>query len=165
MSISEIKDQNWKAEFEALIPYLGHRNWTLVVDKAFPIMSPAGFITLNTHDTVPNVARYVLETVNRAEHLNPKIYSDKEFEYLTDSLKENVEKLRTEYKLISEKFPFNAIWHETIFPKIAEVAQQFKVVILKTETTIPYSSLFIEFDCGYWSRKSEAELREIIKKG
>jgi hypothetical protein len=33
------------------------------------------------------------------------------------------------------------------------------VVLIKTPLTIPYTSVFVELDCGYWSPESEAALR------
>jgi hypothetical protein len=37
-------------------------------------------------------------------------------------------------------------------------------VVLKTEATIPYSSVFIQLDCGYWDANKEKKLREKMKQ-
>ncbi|MHB8337415.1 MAG: sialate O-acetylesterase [Ignavibacteriaceae bacterium] len=29
--------ENWETTFDAQLPLLGHRNWILIVDKAFPL--------------------------------------------------------------------------------------------------------------------------------
>ena len=41
-------------------------------------------------------------------------------------------------------------------------AQLFRVLIIKTEMTIPYTSVFFELDCGYWNADAEQRLREAI---
>jgi hypothetical protein len=42
-------------------------------------------------------------------------------------------------------------------------AEKFHVLILKTNMTLPYTSVFIELDCGYWSAEAEARLRGAMK--
>ena len=37
---------SWKKEFEEILPMLGHRNWILVVDKAYPMQSADGIETI-----------------------------------------------------------------------------------------------------------------------
>jgi len=37
------------------------------------------------------------------------------------------------------------------------------VLIIKTPLAIPYTSLFLELDCGYWGPESEMKMREAIK--
>jgi hypothetical protein len=38
----------------------------------------------------------------------------------------------------------------------------FRILIIKTELTIPYTSVFLELDCGYWDGEAEKQLREAI---
>jgi len=40
----------------------------------------------------------------------------------------------------------------------------FNVLILKTDMTLPYTSVFIELECGYWSEAAEKKPRAAIKK-
>jgi hypothetical protein len=35
--------------------------------------------------------------------------------------------------------------------------------VLKTNMTLPYTSVFIELDCGYWSPEAEARLRAAME--
>ena len=35
----------------------------------------------------------------------------------------------------------------------------FHVLLLKTNHTQPYTSVFLQLECGYWSPKAEKELR------
>ncbi len=34
--------ENWKTQFNQTLPLLGHRNWIVVADKAFPKQNAAG---------------------------------------------------------------------------------------------------------------------------
>jgi hypothetical protein len=39
----------------------------------------------------------------------------------------------------------------------------FSILIIKSTMTIPYTSVFIELDCGYWDGEREATLRAAIQ--
>jgi hypothetical protein len=52
--------------------------------------------------------------------------------------------------------------HEQIIDKLDHSAQTFRILIIKTEFTIPYTSVFFELDCGYWNAEAERNLREAI---
>jgi hypothetical protein len=38
------------------------------------------------------------------------------------------------------------------------------VLVLKTRLTIPYTSVFIRLECGYWSADAEKRLRAAMAK-
>jgi len=50
-----------------------------------------------------------------------------------------------------------------IIKKLDASSDLFNVLILKTDLTLPYTSVFIELGAGYWNGKSETELRESMK--
>jgi hypothetical protein len=52
--------------------------------------------------------------------------------------------------------------HEEVIAQLDEAAKTFRVLIIKTEMVIPYTSVFIQLDCGYWSAEQEKRLREAI---
>jgi hypothetical protein len=45
-----------------------------------------------------------------------------------------------------------------------EAGKTFNVLILKTNLTLPYTSVFLELDCGYWSEEAEQRLRAALDK-
>jgi hypothetical protein len=36
--------------------------------------------------------------------------------------------------------------------------------MIKTDLALPYTTVFMELDCGYWSPENEAKMREAMKK-
>jgi len=48
--------------------------------------------------------------------------------------------------------------------KIAKASELFRIVVLKTEQVIPYSSVFLQLDCKYWPAENEKQLRESMRK-
>ena len=57
----------------------------------------------------------------------------------------------------------NTFLHEEVFAKIDAASKLFTTVVLKTQSRIPYSSVFIELDCGYWTSDAEEALRAKMK--
>ncbi|MGA2218091.1 MAG: hypothetical protein ABSG51_08390, partial [Terracidiphilus sp.] len=53
--------------------------------------------------------------------------------------------------------------HEQIISKLDMSGRLFRILILKSTLTIPYSSIFLELDCGYWNSDSETRLRSALK--
>jgi hypothetical protein len=54
--------------------------------------------------------------------------------------------------------------HEQIIQKLDQSAQVFSILIVKTDMTIPYTTVFFELDCGYWNAGAEERLREAMLK-
>jgi hypothetical protein len=54
------------------------------------------------------------------------------------------------------------ILHDSVFVKIDAASKLFSVVVLKTEETIPYSSIFLELGCKYWNAEQEKALRTLM---
>jgi hypothetical protein len=51
------------------------------------------------------------------------------------------------------------VLHEELIVRLDQVAKTFRILMIKTTMALPYTSVFMELDCGYWSPESEAKLR------
>ena len=159
-----IQLNNWKSEFDNLLPLLGHRNWILVVDKAFPMQTSSGLTIINTGEKLVPVLKYVLDQMDMSTHVQPVVYHDTEMNYLPERLVPG----KTEYLTALNQILGNVIpvpiLHDTVFVKIDAASKLFSVVVLKTEETIPYSSVFLELGCKYWNGDQEKELRKLMQE-
>ena len=48
--------------------------------------------------------------------------------------------------------------------RLAEAAKQYRVLYIKTNTRLPYSTIAIELDSGYWNSDDETEIRTRLQK-
>ena len=55
--------------------------------------------------------------------------------------------------------------HEEIIAKLDRAGELFRVLIVKTNMRIPYTSVFFELDCGYWNDQAEKKLRALMRFG
>lgn len=155
---------DWKTQFSEQLPLLGHRNWILVVDKAFPQQNAPGILTINTGEALLPVLQYTLNQINESTHVRPLFYTDKELNYITEKQVPEIEKFKSDLFGIIPSGQTQTLLHDSVFVKIAKASELFRIIVLKTEQVIPYSSVFLQLDCKYWSGENENQLREAIKK-
>ena len=90
------------------------------------------------------------------------IYTDKELGFITQELVPEIENYRKSLAGIIGNSNIQVLLHDSVFVKIDEASKLFKTLVLKTNETIPYSSVFLQLDCKYWSPDQESQLRELM---
>ena len=160
---SPMADKGWKEQLNDELPLLGHRNWILVVDKAFPAQTASGIKVINTGESLQDVLRFTLQKIDRSLHVKPIIYTDKELEYITPVMVGYIGNYKKELLKTLYGIEPQTLLHDSVFVKIDKASKLFRVVVLKTEEIIPYSSVFLQLDCKYWSAEQERALREVMK--
>ncbi len=154
----------WKTALQSKLSAFGHRNWILVVDKAFPMQNGSGITYINSDEKLLPVLSYTLGEINNSSHVKPIIYQDKELRFITEEQSRGAGELRESIQKVVGEQKVQQIAHDSIFLKIDEAAKLFNVLIIKTNETIPYSSVFLQLDCAYWTDEKEAMLRVNMKK-
>lgn len=153
---------SWKETLKSELPLLGHRNWILIVDKAFPSQSATGITTINTDEDLLPVLNYTLEQLKMCPHIQPVLFTDKELNFITHQQVPEIEEYRTELYKTTGNLHLNVLLHDSVFTQIDKASKLFNIVILKTNQLIPYSSVFIRLDCKYWSDEKEKQLRNTM---
>ncbi|HEV2486466.1 MAG TPA: hypothetical protein VGT08_13110 [Terracidiphilus sp.] len=154
---------DWKAKVAATMPLLGHRNWILIVDSAYPLQSSPGVETLETNASQIDVVQSVLNTINSSIHVRPDIYMDAELPFVQDQDAPGASAYRKQIADVLHAYTVESVLHDKIILNIGETGSQFHVLVLKSNMTIPYSSVFIRLDCKYWSADAEKRMREMMK--
>jgi hypothetical protein len=159
-NIADRKGESWKERFDKELPLLGHRNWVLVVDKAFPMQTSPGMEVVNTNEKLLPVLDYTLHQMRSSSHVKPIIYVDKEIKFITEDAARGVNSYKAGLKKILGDETPESILHDSVFVKLDAASRLFKIFILKTNEVIPYSSVFLQLDCAYWNAASEKHLRD-----
>jgi hypothetical protein len=152
----------WRERVDQAMPLLGHRNWILIVDSAYPLQSSTGIETIETDADQLDVVRYVLGSMGRSIHVRPVITMDAELPFVPDQDAPGASAYRAEICDLLRAYPVTSMPHERVIANIDEASRQFHVLVLKTRMAIPYTSVFIRLDCKYWSADAEARLRSRI---
>ena len=142
-------NNDWKAVLHRELPLLGHLNWILVVDKAFPALNASGMEVIYADDNLLNVLKYTLNKIDSSSHVRPIIYVDKEMQFMTPQLENRVNAFRDSLKNIVNNQPLHAELHDSVFTNIQKTSELFKVLVIKTNGTQAYSSVFLQLDYAY----------------
>lgn len=160
---SMIKAPAWTDTLAAYIPALGHRNWIVVADAAFPLQISPGIETIVTNEDHFAVLAKVLKAVDAAKHLRPQIWLDKELGFVTEDLAPGADEARRRLDEALKGRGAKPVLHEELIARLDQVGKTFKIVMVKTTMAVPYTTVFLELDCGYWAPEAEAKMREKMK--
>jgi len=156
--------QDLKTILDQRLPEYGHRNWIIIADAAYPKQSAPGIETIVTGAGQLDVLQEVLSKIDASVHIKPIVMLDAELNYVPEKNAPGVQKYRDELKQIFGNRQLKVMPHEDIIRKLDEASKLFNILLLKTDMTIPYTSIFIELDCGYWNAQQEKELRDAIQR-
>jgi len=155
--------KTWEERLAQELPALGHRNWIVVADSAFPLqISPGIEVVVSGRDHF-TVLEKVLKAVDASPHIRPRIYLDKELGYVTEDLAPGIEACRRRLDGMLNGREVSPLLHEELIARLDQVARTFRILMIKTDLTLPYTSVFMELDCGYWKPEAEAKMRERMK--
>jgi hypothetical protein len=150
---------DWKTRVSEAMPLLGHRNWILIVDSAYPFQSSPGIETIETNASHLEVLRYVVGSIKTSIHVRPLIYMDAELPFVPDDDAPGASAYRSQVQQILADYKIESMLHESVINQIDETSKEFHIIVLKTTMTVPYSSVFIRLDCKYWSADAEKRMR------
>lgn len=153
-------EADWKEVLQEDLHLLGHRNWILVVDKAFPEQSSAGMKYMYVEQDLLPTLEDVLKAIDNSIHVKPIIYQDKELSFITDDQVPGIEEFRNEAANTLAGKEVNTLLHDEVFRMLDESSSLFRVLVIKTNCTLPYTSVFFQLDCSYWGAENEKVLRE-----
>jgi len=154
----------WQRIVQERLPEYGHRNWIVIADSAYPAQSKAGIETILADTDQLTVLRGVLAILSHAKHVTPIVYLDQELQFLDENESPGIDVYRRQVNaLLMGKIP-QQLPHEQIINKLDQVSQTFRVLIIKTNMTLPYTSVFLQLDCAYWGPDAENRLRERMAK-
>ena len=153
----------WLERLYQLLPHYGHRNWIVVADSAYPSQSNPGIETVATGEEHIPLLTKLLNAIASQQHLRANIYLDAELAHVPEHDASGVSALRDELNQLLGPGAL-ALPHEQIIARLDQSAKLFNVLILKSTLAIPYTSVFLELDCGYWNADAEKRLRESLKQ-
>lgn len=160
----ESPEETWQEEVKKKLNLMGHRNWVLVVDKAFPEQSSPGMTYLYVDQDLIPTLKEVLNMMAAGGHVRPVIYRDLELNYLTDNKVPGIESFRAKSDSLLSGTPIQSMLHEQVFSLLDESSSLFTTLVIKTSCTLPYTSVFLQLDCAYWGPEDEKALRERMEQ-
>lgn len=149
----------WQARVNHDLPLLGHRNWILIVDSAYPLQSSPGVETVETNAGQLDVVRYVLHAIGQSIHVRPDIFMDAELPFVSEQDAPGVSAYREQIGTLLQGRAVQTMPHEKLIANVSEAGKLVHILVLKTTLAVPYTSVFLRLNCKYWSDDAEERLR------
>jgi len=156
---------DWEEILKNRLQLYGHRNWVVIADSAYPAQSRQGIETIVVNDEQTIVLARTFEVLRECKHVKPTICIDEELTFVAESDAPGVTSYRKQLGFFLQDTKVRALPHEEIISKLDQVAELFQVLLVKTNMRIPYTSVFLELECGYWNTQAEDRLRAAMRAG
>ncbi|MCX5688611.1 MAG: hypothetical protein NTV94_02245 [Planctomycetota bacterium] len=155
---------SWREVLQQRAAKFGHRNIIAIVDSAYPSQCKPGIEMIATGASQMEVVDAVLREIGSQKHIRPQIMTDRELSAVTEADAPGISAYRTALAERLKDLPTTSLPHEQIIATLDESAQTFDVLLLKTDMAMPYTSVFIRLECGYWNDAAEQRLRSVLKQ-
>jgi L-fucose mutarotase/ribose pyranase (RbsD/FucU family) len=149
----------------ARLAAMGHRNWIVVADAAYPLQTAPGIETITVDESQVDAVKDVLAALAKTKHVRPEIMLDAELNFVPESSTPGISNYRKQLQAALGKRPVTRTLHIDIIDQLDAAGKTFKILLIKTPHIMPYTSVFFRLNCGYWSDASEKSLRAAMAKG
>ena len=156
-------NSNWEDLLKERLKLYGHRNWIVIADSAYPAQSRAAIETIVTDEDQTALLEKVCSVLEDSQHATATVYTDKELKYVREQDAPGVTSYRQKLAALLKGYQVEDLPHDTIIWKLDRVADKFRVLLIKSNLRIPYTSVFFELECGYWNADAEKRLRSSMR--
>ncbi len=156
--------KDWKSSVNHQASQLGYRNWIVIAEASFPAHSRAGVSQVNADAEIPEVVDYVLNTLEKTQHVKPNIYLTREMRAVENDVAPGIDEMRVQIKNSLHGHESTEIDQASLLTLIESAQSNFNVLVIRTSTALPYTSVFLELQPGYWDAESEKQLRQRISR-
>lgn len=153
----------WQGAVDWQVAQLGYRNWVVIAEASFPAHSRTGVRQVTAPVEVPEALDYVLQSLERTENVRPQVYLTRELRAVENDFAPGIDALRSRIQGALHGHETTELDQQSLLTLLEDANRSFDVLVIRTQTALPYSSVFLELRPGYWDAESESRLRERIE--
>lgn len=154
---------SWQALVKDRLQLFGHRNWLVIADSAYPAQSRQGVETIVADEEQTTALVKTFKILHECKHIKPTIYTDTELAFVLEEDAPGITSYRKQLSELLSGYEVRALLHEEIISRLDRTGEVFRVLSIKTNMRIPYTSVFVELNCGYWNAHAENRLRAAMR--
>ncbi|KAB2641953.1 MAG: hypothetical protein DVB25_00060 [Verrucomicrobia bacterium] len=154
----------WKVAVANQVGQLGYRNWIVIAEPSLPAQNRPGIRQVTTNVEIPEVVDYVLDTLEQTQRVRPQIYLTREQRAIDNEYTPGIDEHRRQLATALRSHETTELEQQSLLTLLEDASQNFNILVIRTPTALPYTSVFIELQPGYWDAESETRLRERISR-
>ena len=156
------KKEAWRGAVDRQAAQLGYRNWIVIAEASFPAQSRPGVRQMMAPVEVPEALDYVLHALEQTEDLRPQVYVTRELRSVENDFAPGIDDLRKRIKGALHGHEPTELDQQSLLTLLDDANRSFDVLVIRTQSAMPYSSVFLELQPGYWDAAAESRLRDRI---
>ncbi|RJR08801.1 hypothetical protein C4588_05450 [Candidatus Parcubacteria bacterium] len=156
---------SWSKKFNSRLPVMGKDNWIIIGDAAHPSRRAIGIETIATRKSITSVLDYVLSGMDKTGHAGATAWISSELEKIPDRDAIGIAKVHQEIRrqLNNAKITTKTAIEQEILKMIEAEAGDYNILVLKSDTQLPYTTVYLHLDCRYWDETREKRLRDALR--
>lgn len=157
-------DQPWHEAVKQQIGQLGYRNWIVIAEASFPAENRPGVRQITATGDVPEVLDYVLKSLEQSENVRPQLYVTRELRSVENDFAPGIDDHRKRLQGSFHGHETTELDQKSLQTLLADANRSYDVLVIRTNTALPYTSVFIELQPAYWDADSEGRLRDRMEQ-
>jgi hypothetical protein len=158
------EEHSWRDAVDEQTQLLGYRNWIVIAEASFPAHSRPGVRQVSAPVEVPEAVDYVLHALEQTEHVRPQIYLTRELRSVENDFAPGIDTFRDRIRASLHAHEAAELDQQALLTLLEDANRTFNVLVVRTPTALPYTSVFLELQPGYWDAESETRLRQRIQR-
>ncbi|MFT3992268.1 MAG: hypothetical protein QM680_12750 [Luteolibacter sp.] len=159
-----LQKADWEKAIDRQVQQLGYRNWIIIAEASYPAQNRPGIHQVTTDKEIPEVLDYVLQSMEQTENVRPRVYVTRELRSLENDFAPGIDGFRSKLKNSMHGHETTELDQQSLVTLTQDANRSFDVLVIRTPTALPYTSVFMELQPGYWDSDSESRLRQRIEK-
>lgn len=153
----------WQAAVDRQAGQLGYRNWIVIAEASFPAHNRPGVRQIAAPVEIPEAVDYVLHALEQTENVRPQVYLTRELRSVENDFAPGIDDFRKRIQDSLHGHEATELDQQSLLTLLEDANRSFDVLVIRTQSALPYSSVFLELQPGYWDAESEARLRQRIE--
>ena len=113
---------------------------------------------------IPDLVDGIEQVIEEKHHVKPRIYVTSEIGNVDYDYAPGVKNYRKELQHALHGREALALQNDMLMRMMGDTSKTYRVLVIKSRTALPYSSVFMELGSGYWDAESEDVLRRNMEQ-
>ena len=158
------RSRPWKSTIRHELEHLGARNWVVIAEAAYPVQSRRGLRVIHIDADIPDLVDGIEQVIEEKHQVKPRIYVTSEIGHVEYDYAPGVKNYRKELEDALHGRETLALQNDMLMRMMGDTSKTYRVLVIKSRTALPYSSVFMELGSGYWDADSEDALRRTMER-
>ena len=158
-------DAPWQRVLADRLAVYGGRNWIVIADGGVSRQSSEGVETIIADAPQIEVVKTVLSAIADAKVLNANVVTTSELKYVPEQDSPGITAYREGLSQLLGDHESAVMSQDNALMKIDEASRSVRVLVIKTNSVLPYSAVFLRLTAAYWNADAEKRLRESMPAG